>query len=122
MRSGRCRPARPGTGADRNAGKRRRALGATRKLLEAEARRIVDECYARAVEKLSENRDRLDRLAHALLEQETLDEADAYRVVGLRRAEEAAAGDRPALVGSATRRSAESAAELSSTGPGRRPR
>jgi cell division protease FtsH len=58
---------------------------ATRNLVESETRRIVDECYARALEKLGENRARLDRLAAALLEHETLDELDAYRVAGLER-------------------------------------
>ena len=58
---------------------------ATRNLVESETRRIVDECYARALEKLRENRARLDRLAAALLEHETLDELDAYRVAGLER-------------------------------------
>jgi cell division protease FtsH len=58
---------------------------ATRQLVEVEARRIVDECYTRAIDELSANRHRLDRLAAALLEHETLDEADAYRVAGVRR-------------------------------------
>jgi cell division protease FtsH len=58
---------------------------ATRQLIEAEARRIVEECYVRAIEELSENRDRLDRLAAALLEHETLDEPDVYRLAGLER-------------------------------------
>jgi cell division protease FtsH len=63
---------------------------ATRNLVESETRRIVDECYARALEKLRENRARLDRLAAALLEHETLDELDAYRVAGLERAQNGA--------------------------------
>jgi cell division protease FtsH len=54
----------------------------TRELVDAEVRRIVDECYAHAVERLSENRERLDSLAHALLEHETLDEKDAYAAAG----------------------------------------
>ncbi|HET6864407.1 MAG TPA: ATP-dependent zinc metalloprotease FtsH [Solirubrobacteraceae bacterium] len=58
---------------------------ATRQLVESEARRIVDECYARAVGELGDKRDRLDRLAAALLEHETLDEADAYRIAGVER-------------------------------------
>jgi cell division protease FtsH len=62
----------------------------TRQLVESEARRIVDDCYARAVESLCENRDRLDRLAAALLEHESLDEADAYRVAGVDRESELA--------------------------------
>jgi cell division protease FtsH len=64
----------------------------TLELVDAEVRRIVDECYEVAVEELKENRDRLDRLAAALLEHETLDEADAYRIAGVeRRPEERAA-------------------------------
>ncbi len=58
----------------------------TRNLIESETRRIIDECYSRALGKLRENRARLDRLAAALLEHETLDELDAYRVAGLERA------------------------------------
>jgi cell division protease FtsH len=69
---------------------------ATRHLVESETRRIVDECYARALEKLRENRARLDRLAAALLEHETLDERDAYRVAGLDRAHDGAGGQLPA--------------------------
>jgi cell division protease FtsH len=58
---------------------------ATRELIDSEIRRIVDECYAEAVEVLRDNRDRLDRLAHRLLETETLDEDDAYAAAGLSR-------------------------------------
>ncbi len=36
---------------------------ATRELVDSEARRIVDECYERAVRLLRDNRDKLDRLA-----------------------------------------------------------
>ena len=39
----------------------------------------------RALAGLRENRERLDSLAHALLEHETLDEADAYRAAGFDR-------------------------------------
>jgi cell division protease FtsH len=53
--------------------------------VEAETRRIVDECYARAIAELIENRDRLDRVAVALLEHETLDQLDVYRVAGVDR-------------------------------------
>jgi cell division protease FtsH len=69
----------------------------TRNLVESETRRIIDECYERALQKLRENRDRLDRLAEALLEHETLDELDVYRIAGLERAEEPApvSGRRP---------------------------
>jgi cell division protease FtsH len=54
----------------------------TRELVDAEVRRIVDECYAQAVERLTENRERLDSLAKALLQHETLDERDAYAAAG----------------------------------------
>jgi cell division protease FtsH len=69
----------------------------TRNLVESETRRIIDECYQRALSKLRENRGRLDRLAEALLEHETLDELDVYRIAGLERAEEPApaSGRRP---------------------------
>ena len=57
----------------------------TLQLVDEEVRRIVDECYLEAVQQLRENRERLDALAHALLERETLDEADAYAVAGVER-------------------------------------
>ena len=57
----------------------------TRELVDAEVRRIVDECYAKAVERLRDNRERLDSLAHALLGNETLDERDAYAAAGFDR-------------------------------------
>jgi cell division protease FtsH len=74
---------------------------ATRHLVESETRRIVDECYARALERLGENRARLDRLAAALLEHETLDELDAYRVVGLERVRDGAQRELPAAMAGA---------------------
>jgi cell division protease FtsH len=55
----------------------------TRQLVDEEVRAIVDECYKRALARLSENRDRLDALAKALLERETLDEHEAYAVAGI---------------------------------------
>ncbi|QEC46210.1 ATP-dependent zinc metalloprotease FtsH [Baekduia soli] len=66
---------------------------ATRELIDREVRRIIEECYGRAVEQLREHRDRLDSLAAALLERETLDENDAYRAAGFERG--SAPGDRP---------------------------
>jgi cell division protease FtsH len=58
------------------------ASEATRELIDREVRRIVDECYVKAVARLRENRDRLESLSQALLERETLDEVDAYRAAG----------------------------------------
>jgi cell division protease FtsH len=50
----------------------------TRKLVDDEVRRIVDEAHAAVTQLLSENRDRLDSLTEALLAAETLDEDEAY--------------------------------------------
>ena len=50
---------------------------------DAEARRIIDECYARAKQILLENRDKLDGIVEALLEKETLDEREAYEAAGV---------------------------------------
>jgi cell division protease FtsH len=61
------------------------ASDATRELVDAEVRRIVDEEHRAVTELLSDNRYRLDALAEALLERETLDEADAYAVAGIDR-------------------------------------
>jgi cell division protease FtsH len=54
----------------------------TRELVDREVRRIVEACYDRAKRMLANNRDRLESLAQALLERETLDEDDAYRAAG----------------------------------------
>jgi cell division protease FtsH len=61
------------------------ASPATRELVDAEVRRIVEECYRRALAMLRENRSGLEALARALLERETLDEPDAYAVAGFER-------------------------------------
>ncbi|MFF2144835.1 ATP-dependent zinc metalloprotease FtsH [Kitasatospora sp. NPDC058190] len=53
--------------------------------VDEEARRIVAECYEDAVRLLAEQRHRLDALAAALLEAETLDEEAAYRAAGVPR-------------------------------------
>lgn len=61
------------------------AAPATLDAVDGEMRRIVDECYEDACRLLRENRHRLDSLAAALLEHETLDEAAAYRAAGIAR-------------------------------------
>ncbi|MDT5039923.1 MAG: cell division protease FtsH [Actinoplanes sp.] len=60
---------------------------ATKELIDAEVRKIVDECYIEAVKLLRGHRDQLSRLAHRLLEAETLDEEDAYAAAGISREE-----------------------------------
>ncbi|MER5290533.1 ATP-dependent zinc metalloprotease FtsH [Streptomyces pharetrae] len=54
-------------------------------VIDGEMRRIVDDCYEEACRKLRDHRGQLDALAAALLERETLDEADAYRIAGITR-------------------------------------
>ncbi|MER5789338.1 ATP-dependent zinc metalloprotease FtsH [Streptomyces sp. NPDC001980] len=54
-------------------------------VIDTEMRRIVDECYDEARRKLQDHRGQLDALAQALLENETLEEADAYRIAGITR-------------------------------------
>ncbi|MCT9079736.1 ATP-dependent zinc metalloprotease FtsH [Streptomyces fulvoviolaceus] len=54
-------------------------------VIEHEMRRIVDECYDEACRKLRDHRGQLDALAQALLANETLEEADAYRIAGITR-------------------------------------
>ncbi|POX55211.1 cell division protein FtsH [Streptomyces sp. Ru71] len=53
--------------------------------IDEEMRRVVDECYEEARRKLREHRGQLDALAEALLDRETLQEADAYRIAGVPR-------------------------------------
>jgi cell division protease FtsH len=65
----------------------------TRKLLDDEVRRIVAEAHDEVVTLLKENRARLDALASALLEHETLDEDDAYAAAGVTRPQPPPAGE-----------------------------
>jgi cell division protease FtsH len=55
----------------------------TQELVDGEVRRIVSEAHDEVVTLLTENRDRLESLARALLEHETLDEEDAYAAAGV---------------------------------------
>jgi cell division protease FtsH len=57
----------------------------TQRLIDDEVRRIVDESHKEVVALLEANRSKLDSLAKALLEHETLDEADAYAAAGVPR-------------------------------------
>ncbi len=55
----------------------------TQYLIDEEVRRIVDEGHAEVTQLLTDHRDQLDSLAHALLQAETLDAADAYAAAGV---------------------------------------
>ena len=57
----------------------------TQRLVDDEVRNIVDESHRQVVALLRENRGKLDSLAGALLEHETLDERDAYAAAGVPR-------------------------------------
>jgi cell division protease FtsH len=74
----------------------------TQKLVDDEVRRIVAEAHDEVVALLTKHRERLDALASALLEHETLDEADAYAAAGVRRSQPTLAGDLAAAARSTT--------------------
>ena len=57
----------------------------TQQLVDQEVRRIVDESYEEVLALLRENRSKLDDLALALLDRETLDGPEAYAVAGIER-------------------------------------
>src|SRR5437588_686313 len=58
---------------------------ATQRIVDEEVKRIVEAAHGEVTEILREHRSNLDSLASALLEQETLDEANAYEAAGLPR-------------------------------------
>jgi cell division protease FtsH len=57
----------------------------TQRLLDGEVRRVIDDSHQQVTALLRQNRDKLDSLATALLEHETLDEDAAYAAAGVRR-------------------------------------
>jgi cell division protease FtsH len=57
----------------------------TQRLVDEEVRRIVESAHSEVSTLLREHRSNLDSLVSALLEHETLDEADAYAAAGLPR-------------------------------------
>jgi cell division protease FtsH len=61
-----------------------RSSPVTQQLVDHEARRIIESAERDVVALLARERSRLDAIAHALLERETLDQVDAYRVAGIR--------------------------------------
>ncbi|MFB7289624.1 ATP-dependent zinc metalloprotease FtsH [Actinacidiphila glaucinigra] len=66
------------------------AAPATLDVIDAEMRRIVDECYGTACRLLGRHREQLDALAERLLEAETLEEGEAYEAAGIPRLAKAA--------------------------------
>jgi cell division protease FtsH len=59
------------------------ASPATLERVDEETRRIVEEAEDEVIRLVEGERGRLDALARALLERETLDQADAYRIAGV---------------------------------------
>jgi cell division protease FtsH len=55
----------------------------TQWLIDEEVRRIVDDAHDQVTQLLTEHREQLDNLAHALLKAETLDAPDAYAAAGV---------------------------------------
>jgi cell division protease FtsH len=66
----------------------------TQQLIDEEVRRIVEEARQQVITLLKANRDKLDSLAQALLEHETLDEDAAYAAAGVPRVASDAARER----------------------------
>ena len=71
----------------------------TRQRIDDEMRRIVGEAHDEAVQLLADNRERLDSLAEALFQAETLEGPEAYAAAGLATAPDAPAAAEPATVG-----------------------
>jgi cell division protease FtsH len=58
---------------------------ATTQVIDREVRRIIEEAHEEVRNLLERHREKLDSLVEALLREETLDEADAYRAAGIER-------------------------------------
>ncbi len=71
-------------GASLAFGAQRPYSDATAELIDREVKRISDECLAQALDLLKENRGKLDALAHALLEHDTLYADEILRVADVR--------------------------------------
>jgi cell division protease FtsH len=74
---------------------------ATAREFDLEIKRIADECFAEAMTLLTDNRDRLDALAQALLAEDSLGEDKILSVTGLKRVQVAGeeAGARASAAG-----------------------
>jgi cell division protease FtsH len=83
---------------------------ATARMVDAEVRMILDDCYQIALDQLKTRRPALDSLVAALLEHETLDESEILRVTGLSRQE----AETPPGLAPAERSEAPSSASASS--------
>jgi cell division protease FtsH len=73
----------PAPGRDEGIFAARAPSQATLALVDAEVRRILQSCFDEALDVLGRHRNHLDPLTARLLEQETLDDVDAYLAAGL---------------------------------------
>jgi cell division protease FtsH len=55
----------------------------TAKQIDEEVKKIVDETYLRVKEILTEKKDKMEELAHLLLEKEVVEEVDLKKILGL---------------------------------------
>ena len=78
----------------------------TQREIDDEVKRIIGECKARATKIITEQRERLDKLANALLERETISGADIRKLLDLPPEEEKA----PVLSGDASKPAADNGA------------
>ncbi len=78
------------------------ASAPTQQLVDEEVRRIVDGAEHDVIQLLERERARLDALARALLERETLDQPEAYEVAGVELPKTDAGEEAKATAGPAT--------------------
>lgn len=69
--------------------------------IDAEVRRIVEEVYERTIKLMEFNRDKLEALAEALLEQEVVEQSEMLRLFGMSKDELKRQDDEPAELGNA---------------------
>jgi cell division protease FtsH len=55
----------------------------TRQLVDEEVRHLIETAHEEVTQLMSANRDKLDALAQALLDQETLEQDEAYAAAGI---------------------------------------
>lgn len=60
----------------------------TARIIDEEVKKIVNECYDTAKNKLLENKDKLDLLATELMKKETMDENEVRKLLGLKKTQE----------------------------------
>jgi cell division protease FtsH len=60
----------------------------TAEMIDAEVRSIIERCYIQAKKLLEQNRDKLDKLAEALLEKETMYAGEVYELLSIKPREE----------------------------------